>query len=36
MSNSSHIEKATRGHVGATLTGAQIVELVTFHCKNEA
>lgn len=29
MSNSSHIEKATRGHVGATLTGAQIVELVS-------
>ena len=28
MSNSSRIEAATRDHVGAVLTGAQIVELV--------
>jgi hypothetical protein len=28
MSNSSRIEKATRDHVGAVLTGAQIIELV--------
>lgn len=28
MSNSSRIEKATRDHVGAVLTGAQVIELV--------
>ena len=28
MSNSSRIEAATRDHIGAVLTGAQIVELV--------
>ena len=28
MSNSSRIEKATRDHVGAVLTGAQITEIV--------
>jgi hypothetical protein len=34
MSNSSRIEAATRQHVGATLTGTQIVELVKISDPN--